>query len=979
MTEARGKSDRPPIWENPLSEALRIGISVRGYVAETVGTDGEATSASFWERRLKASVGPWDELSAGPGPANFGFGLGAVLNIIDDVQATKAEVVPVDTTCDNLIEQIAGTTARIFAQHGATVSSFDVGREARVFLRATPASWLEAGYSVFFATFGQEGLQSITGVGFSGLSGLTFQVLAPKSVRRVCSDLEKNFMIAFSATIVTDGAEASLVDLDLWPSDERKNTEWLSSMCEATTGLEEKNWQRLVANCEASSSRRTVSEVAPVAQGHSHGERVFSGPLITEIGRAANFANSDEKPVLVTDSLLPKDSTGLENCGGLVLHKEGPASHIGILARNLGLAVITEVEEYEYADSEKVVLNGREIRAGQNVTLSESGGALYIGDVIMETSPVEGIANILNETAESNVLLSVGVSSPEHSNLRIGLCRSEHQILGSKAGDAFLKYLSKVAVDPSFNELPLEVKSRLSEALVSTLKTANGAQVNYRLMDLDLEETLGGWRHGDPETVIESKHLRSVRGPRWAFASGFYDWQIEMAVNCAFSIGNNTDVDLSISVPSLSTLEEYFYLQEIFQEKLRGRQLDRVRVELVPMIENPSMISAMETMATHQSDFCIGLNDLTQFTLGLDRSSWSAISGFYVGARLLKSDPFSVFDARSIAPVLSFAIDQVKRRNPSARFLFCGEPAASFSAHWSLGGRANTFFSVASDAWATSVLSSFKADSLRSGNPGFCAAPMLKCSEEDKQRATSMLSSGHRLSAQEIALEWYERNCSLATANFTRNWKVLKKLLVDAIFGKREGKYFEPNWHPHQVACYIKQLNDPNRAARVSVFPSNISCHSESFVVPDPNSIENTTAILNGLDRQAMLNVFPQQNPDQLCFRLVSFPENMTIEAGWGQAMYVFEEERGDHPILGYSKSKGSIRGQHPGTPKMLINAFEVFLTEKLEWLEVVHSVLPKLFGLENFALEGYFDPKSLSTKIVDIDLPLDLVWNSLD
>ena len=47
-------------------------------------------------------------------------------------------------------------------------------------------------------------------------------------------------------------------------------------------------------------------------------------------------------------------------------------------------------------------------------------------------------------------------------------------------------------------------------------------------------------------------------------------------------------------------------------------------------------------------------------------------------------------------------------------------------------------------------------------------------------------------------------------------------------------------------------------------------------------------------------------------------------------------------------------------------------------WLHSVGAVVSRLIGVEQFAVEGYFDPRSTNrVVVVDMNLPLDIAWNT--
>ena len=95
--------------------------------------------------------------------------------------------------------------------------------------------------------------------------------------------------------------------------------------------------------------------------------------------------------------------------------------------------------------------------------------------------------------------------------------------------------------------------------------------------------------------------------------------------------------------------------------------------------------------------------------------------------------------------------------------------------------------------------------------------------------------------------------------------------------------------------------------------------------------------------------------------------------------MYVFEAERGQHPIISCkARSADLLVNFGNGALEQLSLAVDAFLESQRDWIQAMNDVLPALLGVEQLAIEGYFDPVKRSRVIVDMDIPLDLAWNTV-
>ncbi len=101
------------------------------------------------------------------------------------------------------------------------------------------------------------------------------------------------------------------------------------------------------------------------------------------------------------------------------------------------------------------------------------------------------------------------------------------------------------------------------------------------------------------------------------------------------------------------------------------------------------------------------------------------------------------------------------------------------------------------------------------------------------------------------------------------------------------------------------------------------------------------------------------------------------IEAGFGQAMYVFENERGKHDTETcwgqFGLKKCTYSCDEGGIHNALIDLVEKHFDQLLRPI----SWLGLEYGLHTFAIEGYFEPVAQTDPVVvDMDLPLDVAWN---
>nr|WP_275403625.1 putative PEP-binding protein [Aquibium microcysteis] len=585
-------------------------------------------------------------------------------------------------------------------------------------------------------------------------------------------------------------------------------------------------------------------------------------------------------------------------------------------------------------------------------------------------SPASIVASSL---ASGGSPVSITATKPCPVRAPIGLCRSEMQILASSEAPSFIAYLAAIA-EGRRPELPGNVATRLETSLEQLLSASDGTFLNYRLMDADLGEVLAG------TSVSGATSLRGVRGPRWALESGFYAWQIEMAVCVAERQRMaRRRVDLALTLPSAFDLAEVRATRRLFDAALEAHPQARRLLRFGVMIETPRLCAQAEQLRTLAEVFCFGLNDLTALLHGLERNAWAKLEAFYAANGLAAADPFSELDPIAVEPLVLHTIEKLRRSGAVGPMFLCGEPANSRSAHELAAGSQNLFVSVSEGDWPSAVLSCARERFRAEGAPALAADCCVERTGRFSRRAAAAARAGDTGLAAKLALEWLSGAAPLASDDATRNWKVLKKWLVAAMFGELHGRFVAPGWDPADVAAYASELLGGSATIRISAFPSGISCHARSEVFEHSWNKEELIGYLDGFDRAAALHVFPQQHADQLCFRAVFTSEEIVVEAGWGQAMYVFEAERGKHSIVtARAAIEGPFQIDESAGDLRVRRGLQALIAAKDHWLHGVARSGPALLGLEHFAIEAYFDPREPDrVAVVDMDLPLDVAWNT--
>ena len=252
-----------------------------------------------------------------------------------------------------------------------------------------------------------------------------------------------------------------------------------------------------------------------------------------------------------------------------------------------------------------------------------------------------------------------------------------------------------------------------------------------------------------------------------------------------------------------------------------------------------------------------------------------------------------------------------------------------------------------------------------------------------KERIAQAISKGQPLEARAIAIEWADIISDRFGLKNTGVWKFFKRALVARWFGGVENKRFPPGWLVEDALQYAYEFR--GRSVRFSLFPEDIACHAVSYRLP-ASQTSQWGDIIAQADNSVAMEMFPEASTDDsICFRRYTtlFGEVVFYEAGTGQAMYVFEQERGQHPVV-LAEKRGRKYTYTTIVPAES-DGSTIFDTEAKLWsLIQTHDVeldckcrgLCRSLGIDYVSIEGYYDPtQPRQMLVVDLDLPFDFVF----
>ena len=452
----------------------------------------------------------------------------------------------------------------------------------------------------------------------------------------------------------------------------------------------------------------TLDPEAPrevIAKGLPASPGAVSGKVVFNADEAERLGTMGEAVILVRIETSPEDIHGMHAAKGILTSRGGMTSHAAVVARGMGKPCVCAAADLaiDYRH-QHLTVKGREIAAGEVITLDGSTGTVMLGAVPTVDPKLSGDFATLMSWADQHRRLKVRTNAETPLDARtarrfgaegIGLCRTEHMFFDDVRLVAMREMILAGDADGRRTALA-KILPMQRQDFVELFQIMAGLPVTIRLLDPPLHEFLPH----EPEEITalakasgldaakllrranelrEANPMLGLRGCRLGILfPEIYEMQsraiFEAAVAVAAASGKTVVPEIMVPLVGMARELELIKAEiDAVAREVMAESGSPLSYQVGTMIEVPRAALRAAAIARHAEFFSFGTNDLTQMTLGLSRDDSAKFMEQYMQRGIFAADPFATLDIDGVGALMALACERGRSARADLKLGICGE------------------------------------------------------------------------------------------------------------------------------------------------------------------------------------------------------------------------------------------------------------------------------------------------------------------